>query len=80
MLIFCVLLISYENEDGTVVSQEGELKKMDDEGHEGESVQGAYSYKDDDGNEYKVTYTADENGYRPVSIILLFRRCCVAIV
>lgn len=32
----------------------------------GESVKGAYSYQDDDGKTYSVSYTADENGYRPV--------------
>lgn len=56
---------SYEGEDGTHVEQEGELKRMGDEDM-GESVKGAYSYKDDDGKTYSVSYTADENGYRPV--------------
>lgn len=60
---------SYEGEDGTVVSQEGELKKMGSEGDMGESVHGAYSYKDDDGSTYSITYTADENGYRPVCLL-----------
>lgn len=58
-----------------MVSQEGELKKMmmktdeddEEEEHMGESVKGAYSFKDDEGKTYSITYTADENGYRPVS-------------
>lgn len=70
------LKFSYEGEDGTVVSQEGELKKMmmkteeedEEEEHMGESVRGSYSFKDDEGKTYSVSYTADENGYRPVSI------------
>lgn len=33
----------------------------------GESVNGSYSYKDENGQTYSVKYTADENGYRPVS-------------
>ncbi|XP_031629041.1 endocuticle structural glycoprotein SgAbd-1-like [Contarinia nasturtii] len=65
---------NYESEDGTVVEQQGELKKMsikNDDGEEeetqmGESVKGSYSYKDDEGKTYSITYTADENGYRPV--------------
>lgn len=70
-----ISVFSYENEDGTLVSQEGELKKMmmktdeddEEEEHMGESVKGSYSFKDDEGKTYSVTYTADENGYRPVS-------------
>lgn len=57
---------SYENEDGTVVKQEGELKMMGGEDM-GEAVKGSYSYQDDEGNTYSISYTADENGYRPVS-------------
>lgn len=33
----------------------------------GQSVKGGYSYTDDEGNKFSVQYTADENGYRPVS-------------
>lgn len=57
---------SYEGEDGTQVEQEGELKRMGEEDM-GESVKGSYSYKDDDGKTFSVSYTADENGYRPVN-------------
>lgn len=39
---------------------------MNDEADMGESVKGAYSYLDDEGKNYSVSYTADENGYRPV--------------
>lgn len=58
---------SYEGEDGTHVEQEGELKRMNEEDM-GESVKGSYSYKDDEGKTYSVSYTADENGYRPVCV------------
>lgn len=47
------------------------MKNEDGEEEEvqmGESVKGSYSYKDDEGKTYSITYTADENGYRPVRI------------
>lgn len=67
---FFFFISRYENEDGTIVHQSGEMKMMDHDGEKmmGESVEGAYSYKDDDGNTISLTYTADENGFRPVSI------------
>lgn len=61
---------SYEGEDGTHVEQEGELKRMNDEDM-GESVKGSYSYQDDEGKTYSVSYTADENGYRPVGVVCI---------
>ncbi|XP_037962347.2 pupal cuticle protein 36 [Plutella xylostella] len=32
----------------------------------GVQSQGSFGYKGDDGQDYSITYTADENGYRPV--------------
>lgn len=58
---------SYLGEDGTVVDQQGDFKQKAT-GDPVESVKGSYSYTDDDGNKFSVTYTADENGFRPVSI------------
>ncbi|CAG9785095.1 unnamed protein product [Diatraea saccharalis] len=55
---------SYEGGDGTKAFEKGELKSIDD--NTGESVVGSFSYVGKDGNEYSLTYTADENGYRPV--------------
>lgn len=63
----------FESEDGITVNQEGELKKMDEE-HAGEAVKGGYSYTDDDGKTFSLTYTADENGYRPVSIAAFYSK------
>lgn len=40
---------------------------MNEDKEMGESVKGAYSYMGDDGKEYSIKYTADENGFRPVS-------------
>lgn len=31
----------------------------------GVQSQGSFSYKGDDGQDYSITYTADENGYQP---------------
>ncbi|XP_045446477.1 uncharacterized protein LOC123654627 [Melitaea cinxia] len=55
---------SYEGTDGTVISSEGGLKSFDND-KTGESVVGSVHYKDRDGNDVNLTYTADENGYRP---------------
>lgn len=44
---------------------------MNAEKEMGESVKGSYSYHDDDGKEYKIEYTADENGFRPVRMASL---------
>ncbi|XP_039748903.1 endocuticle structural glycoprotein SgAbd-1-like [Pararge aegeria] len=54
---------SYEGGDGTKVSSEGELKSFDDD-RTGEAVIGSVFYKDDEGNDVSLSYTADENGYR----------------
>ncbi|XP_063820951.1 uncharacterized protein LOC135071111 [Ostrinia nubilalis] len=56
---------SYEGGDGTRASMKGQLKSFDDD-KTGEAVQGSFSYIGKDGNDYSLTYTADENGYRPV--------------
>ncbi|XP_026750976.1 uncharacterized protein LOC113511548 [Galleria mellonella] len=56
---------SYEGGDGTKAFENGELKTYDDE-KTGEAVVGGFSYTGKDGQDYSLTYTADENGYRPV--------------
>ncbi|XP_068630464.1 uncharacterized protein [Battus philenor] len=55
---------SFEGGDGTKVFEEGILKTINDD--TGEAVQGGFSYKDKEGNDYSLSYTADENGYRPI--------------
>lgn len=67
LCVFFLKKNSYENDDGTHVEQHGELKEMNEDKEMGESVKGAYSYMGDDGKEYSIKYTADENGFRPVS-------------
>lgn len=56
--------LSYESGDGTKAVQDGALKVIDPE-HAGEAVQGQFSYTGDDGQQYSIQYTADENGYQP---------------
>lgn len=56
---------SYEGGDGTKAFEQGELRRFDDD-TAGEAVSGSFSYKDRDGNDFSLSYTADENGYRPV--------------
>jgi len=58
-------LKSVELRDGSKSSQEGVLKEVHANQY-GESINGQYSFIGDDGQEYKVSYTADENGFRPV--------------
>lgn len=55
---------SYESGDGSKVQEVGELKNFDKD-NAGEVVSGDFQYTGDDGKTYKVSYTADENGYRP---------------
>lgn len=54
---------SYETENGIKVDEEGQIKPDGEEGTA--SVRGSYSYQGDDGNIYQLSYTADENGYKP---------------
>ncbi|KAK0082398.1 hypothetical protein PV325_010491 [Microctonus aethiopoides] len=55
---------SYEQSDGQMREETAEIKN---EGTENEilSVVGSFSFVGLDGKTYKVTYTADENGFHP---------------
>ncbi|XP_023162201.1 endocuticle structural glycoprotein SgAbd-3 [Drosophila hydei] len=55
----------YELLNGSKATQKGELKQIGKDQY-GEAVQGYFSYPSDDGKVYSISYTADENGYRPV--------------
>ncbi|XP_075981150.1 uncharacterized protein LOC142979844 [Anticarsia gemmatalis] len=50
---------AYETENGIRAEEQGETLDK------GTSAHGAFSYKGDDGQVYSITYTADENGFRP---------------
>lgn len=54
----------YEQTDGQRAEQEGQLKNA---GREDESlaVRGSFQWVGPDGVTYVVTYTADEEGYKP---------------
>ncbi|CAH0558123.1 unnamed protein product [Brassicogethes aeneus] len=54
---------SYETSDGSQREEKAELKNAGSK-NEAISVQGSYTYVGTDGITYKVTYIADENGYR----------------
>lgn len=54
----------YKLSDGVSRQEEGELITVGD--HKGIGVKGSYSYVAPDGQEYTVTYTADEKGFQPV--------------
>ena len=52
---------SYETGNGISANAQGQNGQ-----NGGTAVQGAYSYSGDDGQNYAITYTADENGYQPM--------------
>ncbi|XP_063220023.1 endocuticle structural glycoprotein SgAbd-8-like [Bacillus rossius redtenbacheri] len=73
-------IISYENEgvnfDGSYkwryetandiqAEETGFVKNLGQPEQEAQVAQGSYSYTDPDGARVSLTYTADENGYRP---------------
>lgn len=54
---------AYETGNGIQAQEEGYLK---DDGAEGaQQAQGSFSYTGDDGQQYSIQYTADENGFQP---------------
>ena len=59
-----IFLFSYQTENGIYASESG--KPVVGYGSEPSyATQGQYSYTDDYGNTYTVTYTADANGFQP---------------
>lgn len=55
---------AYETGDGIQAEEEGYLKNAGSQ-DEAQSAQGSYSYTAPDGQQVSVSYTADENGFRP---------------
>ncbi|XP_030746805.1 cuticle protein CP14.6-like [Sitophilus oryzae] len=55
---------AYDTSNNIHAAEIGELKNPDTE-KEAQVVEGQYSYVGDDGKEYKVHYTADEDGFHP---------------
>lgn len=58
----------YETENGIHYSETGALKS-----DAGIAAIGSYQYRGENGQVISVSYTADENGYRPKVTIELFR-------
>lgn len=56
----------YETSDGISRKEKAVLNNIGTD-NEALSVQGEYSYIGDDGQTYKLTFVADENGFRPAS-------------
>lgn len=56
---------AYETGNGISAQERGTLKNAGSQ-NEAESVQGSFSYTGPDGVQYSISYTADENGFRPV--------------
>ncbi|XP_063361615.1 endocuticle structural glycoprotein SgAbd-5-like [Cydia amplana] len=54
----------YKLSDGVSRQEEGSLITVGD--HQGIGVRGQYSYVAPDGQEYTVTFTADDKGFNPV--------------
>lgn len=55
---------AYETGDGIQAEEEGYLKNAGSQ-DESQTAQGSYSYTAPDGQQVAVSYTADENGFRP---------------
>lgn len=53
-----------ETSDGSSQNAQGELKQVDAK-NSAVVVKGSFSYIASDGQQYTVTYVADENGYQP---------------
>ncbi|XP_053602479.1 endocuticle structural glycoprotein SgAbd-5-like [Plodia interpunctella] len=53
----------YKTSDGVSRQEEGSLITVGDQ--QGIAVKGSYSYTAPDGQQYQVTFTADDKGYKP---------------
>ncbi|XP_059216440.1 larval cuticle protein 65Ag1-like [Stomoxys calcitrans] len=54
---------AYETSDGAKAEAQGQVRNIGSE-QEALAVQGSFSYISEDGQTYKVQYTADENGFQ----------------
>lgn len=57
---------SYETGNGISADEQGQLKNAGNPQLEAMQAQGGFSYTSPEGIPIKVTYVADENGFRPV--------------
>lgn len=61
---FVTFICRYSQSDGSYAEQEGELQNADRE-DASLAVRGVFQWVSPNGVTYKVTYTADKNGYQP---------------
>lgn len=54
----------YETGNGIQAQEEGHLNNVGTD-NEALEAHGSYSYTDDNGQTYQITYTANENGFQP---------------
>ncbi|KAL0266563.1 UNVERIFIED_CONTAM: hypothetical protein PYX00_009075 [Menopon gallinae] len=57
---------SYESGNGIVAEEQGQLKNAGNPQTEAQSAQGGFSYTSPEGVPIRITYVADENGFRAV--------------
>lgn len=65
----CLSFCSYETENGIAAQEEGSIKNRGQQ-DEAAFVQGVFSYTSPEGYPIKVTYIADENGFRAEGVHL----------
>ncbi|KAJ8732083.1 hypothetical protein PYW08_014813 [Mythimna loreyi] len=58
----------FKTSDGVSRQEEGNLITVDDK--QGIAIKGSYSYLTPEGEEYTVTFTADDKGYKPTIRVL----------
>ncbi|XP_075232875.1 endocuticle structural glycoprotein ABD-4-like [Lycorma delicatula] len=56
---------SYDTANSIHADETGYVKNLGVPEQEIQTAQGSFSYKDDQNNQYYITYTADENGFQP---------------
>lgn len=62
-MYICLKHFRFKTSDGVSRKEEATVITVGD--HQGIGVRGSYSYTAPDGQEYEVTYTADDKGYKP---------------
>lgn len=65
LVTYYVQFFSYETRDGTVINEQGRLKQGPNGGYTVLTKQGSYSYLSPDGTPIKLSYIADDLGFRP---------------
>lgn len=69
VLIIFSYSFSYETGNGIRAQEQGYLNNPGSQ-NEAQTAQGSFSYTSPEGEQISLTYTADENGFRPQGIYL----------